>query len=347
MQKLGSCVDVERLLITVPWGIGDAIVVGLSAVDQIARNDPHGNVAIDLLCNQSQTELLEEDPRIHRIIEVDKKLFPTSEEGSWKRGVFLSRQAVKLAEFLRNRGYTAVLPYIFAPTFFYRLHLPIMFLNLREGWQVILRLRAFQDTSTQTLIRRIINKHFGASTQGAEVDAPISLYICPEHVQKARREIICIEQQAILPQEQRTLLTIAPDTSSEITRPPTSLLAEGVAGALTNNQSLFAVILPSYTDQYASSNLLHALAPAFPGRIILMPPEPKHSLLELAAFIDQSDIFVSGDTGVMHLAATTKKIKQAINSISTTHRRYTALLIGIRCRATHRGILTPKSMLHK
>jgi ADP-heptose:LPS heptosyltransferase len=304
---------VERLLISMPWGIGDAIVVGLSAVDQIARNDPHGNVAIDLLCNPSQTELLEEDPRIHRIIEVDKKLFPTSEPGSWKRGIFLSPEAVKLAEFLRNQGYTAVLPFMFAPTFFYQLHLPVIFLNLREAWQVILRLRAFQDASKQTLIRRIINKHFGASTKGAEVDAPIPLYICPEHVQKARNEIRLIKQQVILPQEEKTLLMIAPDTSSKITRPPTSLLAEGVARALTSNQSLFVVILPSYTDQYASSNLLHALAPSFPGRIFLMPAEPKHSLLELAAFIDQSDIFVSGDTGVMHLAATTKKIKQVTN----------------------------------
>ena len=44
-----------------------------------------------------------------------------------------------------------------------------------------------------------------------------------------------------------------------------------------------------------------------------MPAEPKHSLLELAAFIDQSDVFVSGDTGVMHLAAALKKIKQPAN----------------------------------
>ncbi len=313
MQKVGSRVNAERLLITMPWGIGDAIVVGLSAVDQITRNDPHGKVAIDLLCNQSQTELLVEDPRIHRIIEIDKRLFPTNEAWTWKRGIFLSAEAEKLAEFLRNQDYTAVLPYMFAPTFFYRLHRPVMFLNIREGWQVILRLRAFQDTSTQTLIRWIINKHFGGNIQAVGADPPIPLYICPEHVQKARQEIIHIKQQAILPQEQSTLLMIAPDTSSEITRPPTSLLAEGVAGALTSNQSLFVVILPGYTDQNASSNLLHALAPTFPGRIFLMPAEPKHSLLELAAFIDQSDIFVSGDTGVMHLAATTKKIEQAVH----------------------------------
>lgn len=319
MQKLKSRVNAERLLITMPWGIGDTIMVGLSAVDQISRCDPQGKVAIDLLCNQLQTELLIEDPRIHRIIEIDKKLFPTNEAGTWKRGIFLSAEAVKLVEFLRNQDYTAVLPYMFAPTFFYRLHCPVMFLNLRESWLAFLRLRSFKDVSEQMLIRGIINKHFGGSVQVAGIDLPIPLYICHEHVQKARQELKHIMQQAILPKGQRTLLMIAPDTSSEITRPPTSLLAEGVAGALSSNPSLFVVILPSYTDRYASSTLLYALAPAFPGRIFLMPAEHKLTLLELAAFIDQSDIFVSGDTGVMHLAATTKIIKTAVNEELLPH----------------------------
>jgi hypothetical protein len=60
----------------------------------------------------------------------------------------------------------------------------------------------------------------------------------------------------------------------------------------------------------ALSKFIEALFPAFPDRIFLMPTEPKHSLLELAAFIDQNDIFITGDTGVMHLAATMKKIRQ-------------------------------------
>ncbi len=118
MQKSAGIVEKERLLITMPWGIGDTIVVGLSAVDQIARCDPDGKVEIDLLCNHSQTELLQEDPRIHRIIEINKKLFPTNEPGTWKRGIFLSIEAIKLVEFLRNQDYTAILPFMFALSFF-------------------------------------------------------------------------------------------------------------------------------------------------------------------------------------------------------------------------------------
>jgi hypothetical protein len=51
-------------LITMPYAIGDAIFIGLSAVDQITRNDSVGNVTIDILCNHLQAPLFEYDPRV-------------------------------------------------------------------------------------------------------------------------------------------------------------------------------------------------------------------------------------------------------------------------------------------
>lgn len=313
MKRALSSADASRLLITMPWGIGDAIVVGLSAVDQIRRNDPDGNVEIDILCNQSQSEILEEDPRIHRIIQVDKKLFPTNEAGTWKRGLFLPSETVKLIEFLRDQNYAAVLTFMFAPTFFYRLHTPLLFLNVKQVVQVISALRAYQDMPIQKIIRLSINKFFGVKAPEPSADESIPLYIRPEHIQKARRKIASIKEQATIPPAQSKLLLVAPDTSSVITRPPTHLLAEGIAGALQKNQNLIVDILPGYTDEQASIRLLKALTPEFPGRIFMMPAEPKHSLLELAAFIDQSDLFISGDTSVMHLAAATKKIEQPVS----------------------------------
>ncbi|HEU5228996.1 MAG TPA: glycosyltransferase family 9 protein, partial [Ktedonobacteraceae bacterium] len=40
------------------------------------------------------------------------------------------------------------------------------------------------------------------------------------------------------------------------------------------------------------------------------PAEPRAHLLEVVALIDQADIFVTGDTGVMHLAAAEKKLRE-------------------------------------
>ncbi|HEX6478370.1 MAG TPA: glycosyltransferase family 9 protein [Ktedonobacteraceae bacterium] len=312
MKRVQNGVDVTRILITMPWGIGDAIVVGLSAIDQIRRNDPDGEVEIDILCNQSQAEILEEDPRIHRIIQVDKKLFTTNEAGTWKRGLFLSPETVKLIEFLRDQDYVAVLTFMFAPTFFYRLHIPVIFLNVKQVVQAISALRAYQDMPIPKIIRLSINNFFGVKAPEPSADDTIPLYICPEHVQKARQAMASIKEQADVPPEQSKLLLVAPDTSSLITRPPTHLLAEGITGALQRNQHLIVDILPGYTDKQAPIRLLNALAPEFPGRIFMMPAEPKHPLLELAAFIDQSDLFITGDTSVMHLAAATKKIERPV-----------------------------------
>src|SRR5579883_3132545 len=104
-----------RLLITMPWGIGDTISVGLSAVDQVRRNDPYGHARIDVLCNHLQASIFAHDPRIHELIVVDESLFPTAAPGTWRRGLFLPPETVSLARRLRRRDYTAALPFLFSP----------------------------------------------------------------------------------------------------------------------------------------------------------------------------------------------------------------------------------------
>src|SRR5690348_7260667 len=136
-----------HLLLAMPWGVGDTISVGLSAVDQITRDDPNGRVKIDVLCNYAQAELLENDPRIYRIIQTDTSLFPTNEAGSWKRGIFLPPATAKLAAFLRKQHYAAVMPFLFSPTFFYRLHARIIFLTPREVWRLLRVLRQCREVS--------------------------------------------------------------------------------------------------------------------------------------------------------------------------------------------------------
>lgn len=296
-----------RLLITMPWGIGDTISVGLSAVDQIMRNDPHRHTAIDILCNHLQSSVFAHDPRIHDVISVDDSLFPTAARGTWKRGLRLAPAAMDLARRLRQQGYTAVLPFFFAPSFFFVLHIPIIFLNVQESWDIFSTLRAFQDVSMQTIIRRIINKFFGTAT-APRIDEPIPLYLSPTDLQKARHYAVREKAQAGLSSEHHPWMLVAPDTSSAITRPPTELLAQGLASALQANPYLAVGVLPGYTDTEAAFRLWSSLAPAFPDRISLIPAEPRMAPRELAAFIDQSDIFLTGDTSTMHLAVARKTL---------------------------------------
>lgn len=43
-----------RFLILMPMGIGDAVAMGLSAIDQIVKNDPVAYGKIDVACNHLQ-----------------------------------------------------------------------------------------------------------------------------------------------------------------------------------------------------------------------------------------------------------------------------------------------------
>jgi ADP-heptose:LPS heptosyltransferase len=308
MKQLSRGEHAPHLLITMPWGIGDAVSIGLSAVDQVRRNDPENRVKVDILCNSLQAPIFEHDRRIHALIVVDKSLFPTAAAGTWKRGLSLPPQTRKLAISLRRQNYTAVLPFCFSPGFFYLLHAPILFLNIREAWDIMTMLRSYKDVSTQNIIRYIINKYFARREAHFGLGESIPLYLRPEHVQRARHYAACLRAQARVPEGRGSLLLVAPDTSSVITRPPTALLAQGLADALKRDPRLFVAILPGYTDTQASPRLWQALDPLFPGRIFQLPAEPRFPLLELAAFIDQSDIFLTGDTSTMHLAAAYKRL---------------------------------------
>lgn len=329
--------EAPHLLLAMPWGVGDTISVGLSAVDQITRNDPEGRIKIEVLCNPAQAELLAHDPRIYRIIQADSSLFPTNEEGSWKRGIFLPPATTKLAKFLRAQHYAAVMPFEFSPTFFYRLHTPIIFLSLREVRQLLSVLHRRQEVSMQTFIREIINNYFGKKLPRPAGDEAIPLYICREHIHRAMHEMERIKGQTSVPGERAKVLLVAPDTSSVITRPPTALLVEGIAGALKQDDNLLAILLPSYTDRGATRRLMRALAPGFPGRVVAMPGEPKMPLPELAAFIDQCDILVTGDTSVMHLAVATKKLCDATGADDECAPR-NAIKIIVLYGGTHPGL---------
>lgn len=329
--------ETPRLLLSMPWGVGDTISVGLSAVDQITRNDPDGRVKIEVLCNDAQTELLQHDPRIYRLIQTDRNLFPTNEEGSWKRGFFLSPATAKLATFLRDQHYAAVLPFEFAPTLYYRLHARIIFLSPRQTWDLLSVLHSRREVSMQTFIREIINNYFGRKLPEPSGDEEIPLYICRAHVQQAMREMAWIKEQASIRCERVKVLLVSPDTSSVITRPPTGLLAEGIAGALRHNDNLVVALLPGYADRDAAPRLLRTLAPSFPGRIVELPAEPKMPLPELAAFIDQCDILVCGDTSVLHLAVATKKIRD-VTCADDECRPRNAVKIIVLYGGTHPGI---------
>jgi len=318
-----------RFLVMMPMGIGDAVAVGLSTIDQIIKNDPEAAGAIDVVCNHLQADIFRHDPRINGIICIDSSIFPTPDIRTWIKGIILEPEALKLIAMLRSSHYKGVFPGNTTPFFYRRLQAPIMHMNLLKLFRDFLSLRSYAERPISQITRQIVNAYFGNRLPEPAIDDEIPLYLTSHHIQKARAEIEGIKEQANISGNYCQLVMVAPDTSSIVTRPPTDLLARGISGALRRKHYLVIYILASYIDINASRNLYEALSPDFSGRIFMMPHELRPTLLEMAALIDQTDVFVTGDTGTMHLAVATRKLRREEDDIySPRNPQKTIVLFG-------------------
>jgi hypothetical protein len=330
----------SRYLITLDVGIGDAVAIGLSAVDQIIRNDPAAYGNIDVLCNRLQGEIFAYDPCINNILVTDITFFPSLEPTTWLKTIFLDHERASMVHLLRERHYKAVFPSIVAPGLYLGLHSRIMLPSILKLMKDLLiqhhpvdgagpmgrrdpidrhpvRGTGNRDegVSLRTFARQMVNRSFGEKMPDAALEEEeVLLYLGPEQVHKAMQMAAMIKQEANVGNADSRLLVVAPDSATAVTRPPTDLLAAAISMALEECHNLIVCILPSYTDTAAAENLRSSLAPHFDARVFLLPTKPRATLLEMAAFLDQADIFVSGDTGVMHLAAASKRLQPGSNA---------------------------------
>ena len=304
----GDKADTPRFLVTLDRGIGDTVMVALSAIDQIIKDDPDACGKIDVLCNPIQAQLFECDPRINRVIQTDRAFNSGPSIKEWFRGSILDVEAARFMHLLRDRYYEAVLPSMVAPGLYFRIHSPLMYPDLLDVAKNVLKIRAPAEIPVRLLIRQMVNRYFKKEIQSSALTDKVLLYMDAIHVQKAAVVVDRMKKMSSVRAENARMLLVAADSASVVTRPPTRLLAPALAEVLSKYHQLIVCILPSYTDTRAAENLRNALLTDFPGRIFMRPEEPMSTLLETAALIDQADIFVTGDTGVMHLAAATKML---------------------------------------
>jgi len=310
LLEVESKADTPRFLITLDKGIGDTAIVGLSAIDQIIQNDPAAYGKIDILCNPIQSQIFEFDPRINRVIQTDKQFSLGPQRTEWLGGIVLNAKDAQVIDFLRNRHYEAILPTIVAPGIYLRLHSHLMYPQVLKLTKNLLLRGTPSDVSMRKFIRQMVNKYFGKDIPISALSDEVVLYMDVKHIRKAVMVVEQMKEESSVDSGNASLLLVAADSGSIVTRPPTHLLAAALSVVLRESRNIIVGILPGYTDTMAVKRLELALLPEFAGRVFMLPAESKFTLLETAALIDQADIFVTGDTGVMHLAAATKRIVQ-------------------------------------
>ena len=317
-----------RFLVMMAMGIGDAVAVGLSAIDQIIKNEPETDGKIDVVCNDLQADIFRFDPRIHTIICVDEAFFPALDISSLDKGIALKSEAIKLIHLLRDRHYEGIFPGNTSPFFYGRLQAPIMQMSVLNLFKDYMSLRSLGDMPVSRIIRRTVNAFFGDRLAELAIYEEIPLYISTRHIQKAITVIESLKDQTSVSGKHCQPVMVAPDTSSNITRPPTDLLARGITDALPRNQHFDIYILPGYTNRDVARNLYESLSPDFSGRIFMIPREPPLSVLDTTALIDQAEIFITGDTGTMHLAVAFKILVEKESGYSARNSRKVIALFG-------------------
>ena len=299
--------DTPRYLVTFDKGIGDAVAIGLSAVEQIIEDDAAAHGAIDVLCNEVQSEIFRYDPRINRIIETPLTFYPSPEVASWVKLFRPEARAMELMRYLRDRRYEAVVPGTVAPALFYRLGARIMYPHIPRLMYDLFIAGARVDKPMRAVARAMVNRYFGRDVPETLVRDDVTLYPGEEHLLLASKTLCTLRDNPA--RANCKVLLVAPDSASLVTRPPTSLLASALSELL--RPGFLVCILPSYTDEMASWRLYQALAARDPERVCCLPAQPRMGLLETAALLDQADLLLTGDTGVMHLALAQKEIAQA------------------------------------
>ncbi|MGZ3617474.1 MAG: glycosyltransferase family 9 protein [Ktedonobacteraceae bacterium] len=307
--------DNPLYLVTMYKGIGDAVLVGLSFVDQIIKEDPQAFGRLDVLCNSVQAQIFEHDPRVNRIVLTNNSLFSPSEMTMWLNGIRLNAKTAALVQFLRDRRYAAVFAFMFAPGFYLRLRSTIVYPGILQLGKDLWSLSRQIDVPMSKITRRMVSNYFDNKRAMADICSTIPLYVSSEQIKNAGAIVRNIKERSNISPDAGRLMVIASDSTSVITRPPVDLLATSIAEALRKCCELIVCILQGYTDASAAQKLFEILTGEFEGRIFLMPAEPKAKLLDVAAFIDQADMFITGDTGLMHLAAATMKLRDDDNAM--------------------------------
>lgn len=287
-------------LVTMPIGIGD-ITYALAALEQIVKNDPSANGKIDVVCTNAQTEFFKIDPRVNRII-----INQPNADQTLLTKIFIGEQSQQnLLKDLKKNNYKAIFPGNAAMLFDLRIGRQLMLPNINLMLQSYLALRKLKDVPVRVIVKKIINLYFAENHLEYDIDDRVDLYISEETLMKAAYQIQKIKEIAQTNPSMNRIIIVSKDTTSSFTRPPTELLNSAISKTLEQDPNLIVYILPSFTDAGASSRLYSKLA-HYGKRVQLMSPNRENSLLYVTALIDQADLLITPDTGIMHLAAARK-----------------------------------------
>jgi ADP-heptose:LPS heptosyltransferase len=291
-ENLGGIKRFQRFLVISDIHIGDAVLLQ-TAVS--ALRDFFPEARIDYLVKKSMKSLLEGNPDV-------SDLWP-----AFTGGQFPNNQDIQTVQEM-SAEYDAVFnlcPFFPASTFpepqkvfHFTSHAPVFVRNERK-----LGIPNHISYQAHRFIYDLLTPNF-AIQRARPFEGP-GVFIPPDAVREARNFF-----NSRVPKGTAPVVFLNPDTASPYTRVPVPFQGKLLEGLVGLNCAI--LLGAGHTDKGIGERILWTLPLWQRNRVTLVPADL--SLEAYTALIDRSDVFISGDTGPLHLAAAWKKEKEGRHS---------------------------------
>lgn len=301
-KQLRKVTEISRILVAADLNIGDAIIAG-GAVAAVREIFPQAE--IDCVIKRSAVNLIRGNPLI-------SNLYPVYEGAPFP----VQSDLAALASISAGGGYDLVINFspmvddqVFGktPVVNYSLMAAELIWNESHRSDVVNNVVYQSYDFVGRLFRDRVPSGFGLNFRGANV------YLSDEAIEGANNFLLA----AGVPQDE-PIVMINPDASAKFTRMPFDFQL----GLLRKFAEMQCSVLlgAGHVEKFIEHELLYSLSPEQRRRITIIPAST--GLDVYAALVDLSDVFVTGDTGPLHVAAARKYSRSSGESL----RNRTAIL---------------------
>jgi ADP-heptose:LPS heptosyltransferase len=291
LRPLGSLGKVDRLLVVSDVNIGDSLITK-PAITALAAELP--GTEIDYICHHKMASLVDGDPDIHRTL------------GLFRGGKDLDEATLStIRALLAERRYDLILN--FCP-FLRPGRLPTGGAVVIGALPVIIRIMSSHGAGQKAslpfnvikLTHELLDKIPSDLVSGRRLDdAPVSIYLDSAHVESAR----FVLQRTGAPTDSN-IVFVNPDTSNYTTFAGARFWSELCTRLLASEEVDCLLLGRGFTQRAVEAEIVDDIPEALASRVVVCPEGLP--LEDFTALSDQCRVFISGDTGPLHLAAARK-----------------------------------------
>ncbi|MHB8579695.1 MAG: glycosyltransferase family 9 protein [Ignavibacteriaceae bacterium] len=275
----------KHILVVSDLNIGDAIICS-SGVTALRRIFP--DAEIDYVIKKSTTDFFNGNPEISNLIPIfEGAPYPTEDDLS------------KLSIIIKSKKYDLAVNY--SPMIDAKIYGKIRVINYSLITAQLVRNEMFAETINNIsyrayhLISDLFLNYF--PTGFNDIFEGPSIYLSDEALETANKFLISNNVSGEIP-----VIMFNPEASSKFTRIPFNFQVDLLKGLAKFNCTI--LLGSGYVEKDIEQKLFLSLPAEYREKIVIVPAGFK--LDAYTALIDYSDIYITGDTGPLHLAAARK-----------------------------------------